>query len=161
MEVKTMYDYENLYNTPSEDELMHYGVIGMKWGVRRARKTLSSSNSTKEAKTKAKSSLDKHYEKASNKLTKISAKADTHLEKARKHAVKAETKWSESGRAKQKEKASKSRRKALKKMKKASDWLNTMDETFRDTSIKPTKEQRAIGRRYIDTLNTRVMSANY
>lgn len=156
-----MYDYENLYNTPSEDELMHYGVIGMKWGVRRARKTLSSSDSTKEAKAKASAKLDKHYEKASKKLAKTSAKADKRMTKARTHVINSNTKWSEKGRAKSRAKADKQRVKALRKIKKANKWLNAMEKSFKDTPIKITQEQRDVGRRYINTLNDMTLSKGY
>lgn len=35
-----------IYNSASNDELMHYGVVGMKWGVRRAAKKGGSYNYT-------------------------------------------------------------------------------------------------------------------
>lgn len=56
------------------NELYHYGVRGMKWGVRRATKTLSSSKSTSEQREKAVSSLQKHRAKASAKVAKLEKK---------------------------------------------------------------------------------------
>lgn len=53
------------------NELYHYGVRGMKWGVRKATKTLSSSKSTVEQREKAISSLQKHKIKASAKVAKL------------------------------------------------------------------------------------------
>lgn len=62
------------------DELMHYGVPGMRWGVRRATKKLSNSKSTREDKVKAVGSLQKHKTKAQNKVNKL-AKQRTKLER--------------------------------------------------------------------------------
>ena len=46
----------------NDDELMHYGVIGMKWGVHRSRYDTSKGNTSK-----AKQIADKQYAKASKK----------------------------------------------------------------------------------------------
>ena len=54
------------------EELMHYGVLGMKWGVRRNTKRLSSSDSATRA--KATNALKKHREKASTEIAKLQKK---------------------------------------------------------------------------------------
>lgn len=152
--------YENC-NAPelTEEELMHYGVLGMKWGVRRASKQLSSAT-TKEGRAKAKASLDKHYTKSSKKLNKYSKKVDKNLAKARKKAVKSEASLltSSKGRAKAAAKAAKFRRRAMRNMKKGEKWAKAMDKSFKNTSIELTKEQREIGKKFIDTMNMRIMT---
>lgn len=46
-----------------DNELYHYGVLGMKWGVRKAKSTISSSNKRK----KPKQTVDPSYKKAHTK----------------------------------------------------------------------------------------------
>lgn len=124
-----------------EEYLQHYGVLGMKWGVRRGR--------TQQA-----------YAKASKKLKKLETKVDKAQAKARKASSKADRKQygmftNEKKAAKSRAKANKQLYKAAKKMKKASKWVNSMEKSFKGTDVKLTAEQQALGRKYVDQLNMR------
>lgn len=68
------------YNYMNSDELYHYGVLGMKWGVRRATYKAYSSNHLKRSRAK--------IEKDLVKLKKKKLKAD---EKAAKNMMKGKT----------------------------------------------------------------------
>ena len=67
-----MYDENN-------NELLHYGVKGMRWGVRRATKALSKAT-TDEQRDKAVNRLEKHRAKAARKIEKLE-KARPKLER--------------------------------------------------------------------------------
>ena len=70
------------YNYPTDqDELYHYGVLGMRWGARRASRTLSKATTDKK-RDKAVSSLQKHGGKIEKKLVSLSKSADS-LKKTR------------------------------------------------------------------------------
>lgn len=87
------------------EELMHYGVKGMRWGVRRNTRLLSSSNSAKREKAVAK--LQKHRDKGSAAIAKLQKKGVKLEKKQEKRIIKDETKA-----AKINQKAAKLERKA-------------------------------------------------
>lgn len=70
---------------PAEsDELMHYGVRGMRWGVRRNTRLLKSADSAKREKAVAK--LQKHREKGSAAIAKLQKKG-VKLEKQHEQRI--------------------------------------------------------------------------
>lgn len=73
-----------MYNE-NNNELLHYGVKGMRWGVRRATKALSKAT-TDEKREKALNRLEKHRAKASRKVEKLD-KARPKLERKVERAV--------------------------------------------------------------------------
>lgn len=91
--------------TGSSDELIHYGVRGMRWGVRRNTKRLNSSDSATRAKAVA--SLKKHRDKGNAEVAKLRKKGVKLKQKHEQHIIKSETKA-----AKLNAKAAKQRRKA-------------------------------------------------
>lgn len=107
------------YCITPDGELYHYGVKGMRWGVRRAQKELRKSTFDNEA-NRAFSKLQKHRAKGSAELTKLKKK-HSKLEvdlagSSQKDAEKA---------IKLERKASKLDRKAAKKRKKAGSILTS------------------------------------
>lgn len=68
-----------------QNELQHYGVKGMKWGIIRAKKKLAKA-STSEDRDKAVAKLNKHRTKAVAKVSKLEKKVP-ELEKAYNKAV--------------------------------------------------------------------------
>lgn len=73
-----------MYNE-NNNELLHYGVKGMRWGVRRATKALSEAT-TDEQREKAVNRLEKHRVKAGRKIEKLD-KARPKLERSVERAV--------------------------------------------------------------------------
>lgn len=80
----------------SNEELQHYGVKGMRWGVRRASKALSKAT-TREDKVKAVATLQKHREKASKEVAKLQQKQPKLERSVEKQIVKNDIKAAKLG----------------------------------------------------------------
>ena len=125
-------------------ELYHYGVLGMKWGIRRGNAT-------------------KAYAKASKKLAKLDKKVDKAEALARKRKGQADSATAsffstKKGMAKAETRAKKASAKAAIRNRKAERWYQSMEKTFADTGISMTKEQVTMGKRYVDHMNMRSLT---
>lgn len=123
----------------TEHELYHYGVLGMKWGVRRGKTTKAYSKASKKL-----DKLDKKVTKAENKVIKRAAKNDAVLSSR----FASDRKIDKSKR--KVEKAAASYRKSIRK---ANKWYKSMEKTFAKTDIKLTTEQAQRGKKYLHNLS--------
>lgn len=124
-----------------ENYLSHYGVLGMRWGIRRGHSNAA-------------------YEKASKKLRKISLKVDKFERKANNQVRKADAnrysfRGSEERAAKHDKKAAKYSYKASRQMQKAIRWCNQMDKAFSKTSIQRSQSQIDLGKEYMQKIDMR------
>ena len=125
-------------------ELYHYGVLGMKWGIRRG-------------------NTARAYEKASKKLTKLDRKVDKAEALARKRrgqadAAAASVFSTRKSMAKAETRSKKASAKAAIRNRKAERWYKSMEKAFADTDISMTKEQVAMGKRYMGHMNLRALT---
>jgi len=123
----------------NNNELYHYGVLGMKWGVRRG--------NTAKAYTKASKKLDKldrRVTKAEDKVIKRSAKYDKALSSMFSTNHRQE---------KASQKVTKAAAKYRKRLRKANKWYKTMEKTFANTDIKMSSEQVEQGKKYLRNLS--------
>lgn len=158
----------NYYMT-TDGELCHYGVKGMKWGVRKATKRLNTSNQTGDKKehNRAVASLSSHRDKINKKLTKLDKKSEQLEAKRYKQATKNATEIAELERkaAKARRKASKSiytttTRKRLQKVAKLEYEASKLKEEVAKTQAKIEKNERmkAAFKKGLDDINNELIT---
>lgn len=78
----------------NNDELQHYGVVGMRWGVRRATKKLNAAKKSgdKDKQERALNRLDKHRTKITKKIKRLNAENEDLQKEKYKMDTKINTK---------------------------------------------------------------------
>lgn len=123
------------------NEIKHYGVLGMKWGVHRASKKYNKAT-TKEGRTKASNELKKHMSNASKKLNNYDKKTTKQLNNAIKKRY---------GFFGNEEKYNKAKAKADKTAYKGDKWYKNMNKAFSKQSVVSISENdQKIGKKFAD-----------
>ena len=101
----------------NEDYLAHYGVLGMRWGVRR--------------------NPGRAYERATKKFNRLSTKSDRAMDKSAAHRRKGERTaaigMGSKSRARHTRLAGKYKRSGAKSANSASKWMKSMEKAFANT----------------------------
>lgn len=121
------------------NELYHYGVIGMKWGVRRGNTAKAYQKASKKL-----DKLDKKVSKAENEVIKRAKKNDDAL--ASRFA-------SERRRNRTQRKVTEAAASYRNSLRKANKWYKSMEKTFAKTDVKLTTDQVKRGKKYVHRLS--------
>lgn len=124
-----------IYYESKPDELMHYGVPGMKWGIHRNRA------SSKFARTA------KKIDRIKKRADKAREKSDALLKKSKKFYL---TDIGYSIHKNQAWKAAKQSKKSDRLMKRANRYIKNMEKTFSNVSVSDiSKEHQNTGKNYV------------
>lgn len=129
----------------SLEELQHYGVLGMKWGIRKGRDNVYSKSIKKLNK------LDKKSTEYSEKSQRDSLKADFKRDKAVNLALAGKRSGKRHGRKalKLSKKAYKFGKKSTRYSKRAQKWAKNMDKYLKETTLTDvSREDIVLGRKY-------------
>lgn len=142
-----------MYVVPEQDQLEHYGVLGMKWGVHKNPQ-------------KAVTLANKKLKKLDEKVKKSDKKASRKVEKAFESNAKAESailfrgikNFKASGRSR---KASKVIAKVQANKLKARKWAQSMDKVFSKVKVSNVdKEAVEIGKKYVNMTLEDISASN-
>lgn len=131
------------YRVVRSDELEHYGVVGMRWGVRKD-KDKAYAKSMKKL-----SALDKKAQKKKDRSDKYSAKADRKAAKA--NTVRSYRKSQKLTKQAHKNyvRAHRTLKSSIRARKRAEKWVNEMNKTFTGMTVGGiTSDQISLGRKY-------------
>lgn len=126
-----------------QDELLHYGVLGMKWGVRRnASRAYGSAIKKKNKLEKKAMKLDTKAAKQQSKAAKVSLKATEKLAKATSKGAYQDGMKLQLEANKKNAKAAKLNKKAAKYRKKKQKWEKEMNKAFAGYTVKSLPKQK-------------------
>ena len=133
--------------TNNDDELMHYGVLGMKWGHRKANPQLSN---TKKAYKQAK----KEYSKAYNSAYGYSSRHPVGQFVSKKKKAESDKRWADAATAAKKERQAKDAYKAEKAKVKAEQ--KDVDKYFEKTKENTKIRRLGYGAKVAGTVMTQI-----